>query len=115
MFDKLVKRRESVISCAVPSAPRSCATKQTTNSTFRHKQEAVPTQLSPFVCKLGDRLHHPLTVAQTLELAGALHVEAPGAMEGGLAPDPPVLQTTLQQGGERRRRGRDAEMRALHI
>ena len=57
---------------------------------------------------------HSLTVAQTLELALALHAEPPGAMELGLAADPPVLQTTLQ-GKRRRRRGRDAEMRALHV
>ena len=55
-----------------------------------------------------------LTVAQTLELALALHLEAPRAMERGLAADPPVLQTTLQ-GERRRRRRRDQEMRALHV
>ena len=50
-----------------------------------------------------------LTAAQTLERALSLHVEAPGAVEGGLAPDPPApLQTALQQGG-------DQEVRALHV
>ena len=56
-----------------------------------------------------------LTAAQTLERALSLHVEAPGAVEGGLAPDPPALQTALQQQGGQRRRGGDQEVRALHV
>ena len=52
-----------------------------------------------------------LTAAQTLERALSSHVEAPGAVEGGLAPDPPALQTALQ--GQRRRG--DQEVRALHV